>query len=493
MISDTAVLEPPDLRSGHGVGWWDLPGAAPLHATRRDPALYSEGAQVEVIARYLGTPFLPWQSYAARIIGERRANGEYEHQVVVISVPRQSGKTTLLRAVGVHRCLVCHRDVFYTAQTGKDARARWGDLVKALELSTLHTRTLVRRAAGTERVIFPGGSVFQTFAPNAESLHGYTPPVVMLDEAFAHDKRIGDLLMGAIGPSQMTILDKQILIVSTRGTAQSEFLNEWLTKAIDGTPRVAVLDWAATDGMDPFAAETIWASHPAVGFKIGGRVLTPQDILDEAGKNSRSEYERAYLNRSTLTSSTTIPAETWRALWAEAPRPDRRKIVLTYDLTADGKAGAIVATWRYRGKPHGKVVMSAAGSSWIAGAVVDLADRWGVAEVAAHDRPPVREVTDRVERAGVTVRKVPHGDWPEATQSMLTGIETSAVSHAGDSQLTTAFAGIAVRETGDGVVFSRRLSVGDSSSAFAFTVGRWVLDHPTAKGPTEVVVRGFGS
>lgn len=479
--------------TGHGVDWWDRPGAAPLAATRRNLRRFTEGPQVGVIARKLGTPLIPWQQYAADIIGERRPSGEYEHQVCVVSVPRQSGKTTLLRAIGAHRCLVNGRDVFYTAQTGKDARARWADLVLALETSPLKHRVTVRRAAGQERVIFPGGSSFRAFAPTPESLHGYTPPTVMLDEAFAHDARTGELLMGAIDPAQLTIVDKQLLIVSTMGTAESTFLADWIAKGLGGSPRVALCLWAATDGQDPFSRDTIRAIHPAVGFPINGKVIEPDDILAAAESNSRAEYERAYLNRATLLASVTISPELWRPLHRPGVKvPDTRDAVLSYAVAHNSSAACIVATWRIDGRPHHKVVVAAAGAAWLPAAVVDLVERGKWRAVAALDRAPTTQATDAIVRAGHEVTTVSGRDFVDATDAQLQRIKTGRMTHDGSAQLGNAFAGVALRETDDGVVFSQRLSVGDSSPAIAATVGAWVLDHAPKPKPRPIVVMRAG-
>lgn len=474
----------------HGVDWWDRPGAAPLFATRTNPARYSEGPQVSVIARELGTPFLPWQDYAADVIGERRPDGEYEYQVVVVSVPRQSGKTTLLRAVGTHRCLVNGRDVFYTAQTGKDARERWGDLVKALETSpALKRRVTVRRAAGQERVVFPGGPSFRAFAPTPESLHGYTPPTVMVDEAFAQTQRSGELLMGAIGPAQVTVVDKQILIVSTMGTAESAFLAEWVARGMAGEPRVALVLWAATDDQDPFTADTIRAIHPAVGFELNGKRMTADDILREAGNNTRAEYERAYLNRATLTSSHTVPAELWRPLArAQVDNPGTDVMVLSYAVSHNSASASIVASWRVDGKPHHKVVMQAPGASWLPGAVCELIERGSWRAVAALGKPPTRAATDAIKRAGHDVVELSPAEFADATDAMLTDIESQRMTHDGSAQLANAFAGVATKPSGDGGrVFSQALSVGDSSPAIAATVGGWVLAHPPRTAPRVIV------
>lgn len=470
-----------------------MQGAAPLAATRRSPGLPTEGGEIAAAAELVGTPLLPWQAYAADIIGERLPSGEYAHQVVVVSVPRQSGKTTLLRAVGIQRALLNRRSSFYTAQTGKDARARWEDLVEAVEDSPLKGLVKVRRSAGSERVDFPGGASFHAFAPTASALHGYTPGTVMLDEAFAHSEQTGKLLMGAIGPAQLTVTDRQLLIVSTAGTAESTWFHDLLDRATAGdTPRMAGLLWAATEEQDPFALETIRAIHPGVGFVLNGRTIQPEDILGAVEREGRSEYERAYLNRRTRTTAHTVPPETWRPLeLAVMPAaPDPRHVVLSYDLAAGGKAAAIVATWVHDGRPLSRVVMAAAGWEWVAPQVIDLARTMRPRAVVAHDADPVRSVTEAVERAGVTVTKIGPAAWTTASGEVLRLIRSGGLRHDGAKVLEHAWSGVGLRPSGDGVALSRRLSVGDSSPAFAQAAGVWGLDRTRARPKPSLYVPG---
>lgn len=435
-----------------------------------------------VVAQALGTPFLPWQQYTADVAGERLPNGEYAYQVVIVSVPRQSGKTTLLRAVGAHRCMVCGRDVFYTAQTGKDARERWLDLVTAVRGSEAFKRVVdVRLAAGSSRVIFPGGAAFRAFAPTAESLHGYTPPTVMLDEAFALSGPEGDLLMGAIGPAQMTVVDKQLWIVSTMGTAESEFLNAWLERAMAGAPRVAAFVWGAGPDVDftNLTEEDVAGYHPAVGFTINGKLLTAANILEaRATAGSPSEYERAYGNRLTTTASTLIPGEEWRRMAAAPPPPaSTRDLVLTYDVAHDGLGASIMATWEVDGVPHGQVVMAGAGYGWVAAAVQDLRASWRPKAVAADDGGHAREVTDELGLANVPVRVLTGREFSTACGRLLGRVKDDDLSHDGSEVLAKSVAGLVARPSSDGLVFSRRHSTGDTSAAIALTVGAYVLER----------------
>lgn len=455
--------------------------ARPLHATPRDPSRRSDGEQVGIVARTLGTPLIDWQQIVADVASERRPDASYEYQVVVVSVPRQCGKTTLLRAIGTHRALVTGRSVFYTAQTGKDARERWLDLVKILRVNpALADRVKIELRGGSEQAVFPNGAAFRVFAPTPESLHGYTPPTVMIDEAFSQSAMQGELLMGAIGPAQFTIVDRQLWIVSTAGTAESTFLHDWIDRGIEGTPRVATFLWGASDDQDPFDLDDIAAFHPGVGQVLNGKRLTAEDVLAEAERNTRAEYERAYANRRTLTVSHLIPAETWSALKVDelGPPGNTSELVLAFDVDNTRASSAILASWLENGTPMLKVVRAAPGMGWLARAVDELRRSWHPREVVALGTGPVLDVIQQVRTlAGETdaVRVLSERENAAACTALLARIEESAIGHDGDELLAKSIVGLVTRPAGgDGVVFSRRHSVGDSSPAIAGAAAAWV-------------------
>jgi hypothetical protein len=180
--------------------------ASPLFATARTPGRRSDGRAIGVLAASMGRPLAPWQQLVADVATERLDDGSWAYQVVVVTVPRQSGKTTLITPFASHRCLICPDALtWYTAQTRQDARDNFGEAVKLLKRSPLRPpRTKVRLSNGSEGVTYPGGATWRVFAPTPDALHGKANEQVTVDEAWAFDGVRGLALEQAILPTFTT-------------------------------------------------------------------------------------------------------------------------------------------------------------------------------------------------------------------------------------------------------------------------------------------------
>ena len=461
--------------------------AAPYFATPADPDRPSDGPLVATIAEALGTPLMPWQRQVADVAGERLEDGSYAYPIVVVSVPRQSGKTTLVRARAITRCLSRSRQgVFYTAQTGKDARERWRDLVKQLQASPIRSVATVRQGVGAERVMFPNGSEFRVFAPVPTALHGYTPQEVHLDEAWAHDQLRGEELMGAIVPAQITVRDRQLWIVSTAGTADSTFLRRWWDAGIEGAPGVACFIWAAPDGLDAYDPATWRLFHPALGYTI-----TEADLQAAATSHTRAEFERAYCNRWTRTSVAIIPADLWEALPALPARPDPSTLALAYDVAHDRSAATIVASWTdSAGRPAAMVVRHDVGADWLALEVPALVERWHPAVVGATDDGPARTATEAIRAAGVEVQTLTLAEYASACGEFLADVQARRLAHDHTETLAAACGDAVTRPMGDLWGWSRRNSKGPIAPLVAATAATWLARHLPEPGYRPFIVTG---
>lgn len=440
---------------------------------------------------------MAWQRLAADVALERNPDGSFAYRTVVISVPRQSGKTTLLRAIAVQQMLAhARRELYYTAQTGKDARARWQQLVERIETDrVLRAKFEIRKSAGDSAIRHRRlRSKFGPFAPTAESLHGYTPHTVMIDEAFSQSELEGQMLMGAIKPSQQTLRDPQLYLVSTKGTAASTWFHGWVDAAAKGEPGIALIDYGADDETDIYDPETWETFHPVAGEPLWP--LVRNAIADDAATMPRSEYERAYGNRPTLTAGHIIPPDLWRPLESDALVTAGDVTALSFEVSHDMTAATVLLSWvsksgKYDGKLEHRILRREAGTEWLADSVQELEAQLRPDVVCADDYAGNRATTAELERRGVTVETTNGSELGPAWSRWLTRIRTGRLGHDGTDEFWTAAGGIVTRLVGDSTAPSRRNSAGDISPAIAGMVAGYKLeDHRAPLGKPVIRLPG---
>src|SRR6266567_47693 len=207
-----------------------LPSCSPKWATRRRPERKSFGGELAAIASKLGQPFMPWQRDAAMVGCEiDRETGLPAYRKVLITVPRQQGKTTLYLSWQISRCLSPRwaqpqRSAF-TAQSGKDARDKWMDELFPLIRRSRALKPLVSRiyeGMGNEYIKFTNGSLIRLLSTSASSGHSKTLHQAVLDEIW-HDA--DSRREQGLRPAMITVPDAQLLVCSTAGTDTSLVLD----------------------------------------------------------------------------------------------------------------------------------------------------------------------------------------------------------------------------------------------------------------------------
>jgi phage terminase large subunit-like protein len=193
----------------------------------------SHTAALEATSRKLGITLLPWQRQVAQVALEH-AGGKLAYRDVVVSVPRQSGKTTLILVVVVHRMLASPRQrLVYGAQTRLAARGKlfdtWWPLLRACPLGELFTLT---KATGAEALRCRNGSILTLLSTEEAAGHGETLDLAVLDEAWALDASAEQ----GVRPAMVTRRNAQLWMLSTAGTDRSTF---WRGKVDAGRTQAA--------------------------------------------------------------------------------------------------------------------------------------------------------------------------------------------------------------------------------------------------------------
>jgi hypothetical protein len=181
----------------------------------------------------MGKPLMPWQQQVADVALEVDEKGRFAYQLVIVTVPRQSGKTTLFGAVMDHRALIVpNARVWYTQQSGKHA-VDWLINEHWPLLGPFVPKVHLRRAAGSEHVKWlPSGGLVRPFPPTPDGLHGKTSDLVVVDEPWALDLGRGQQLDQAIVPTQATTPNARVWRVIHRRDATST----WWLGSVEGGP-----------------------------------------------------------------------------------------------------------------------------------------------------------------------------------------------------------------------------------------------------------------
>jgi hypothetical protein len=225
-----------------------LKRASPRFSTPRDESFPTLGPQVGEVARRLGKPLMPWQQDAVDVAYEYDPeSGLFRYDEADITVPRQSGKTTITLAKKVHRLTALARlwgpqRSTYIAQTRLRARAKlerdFADVLRSSRSFREVPNVKARPQRGTEwrlslnngseHIQFGVGSYLQIDAPTRTAGHGDTLDDGTIDEAFAREDDAAEM---AMRPAMATRRNAQLWVISTAGDGRSFY---WWRKILAG-------------------------------------------------------------------------------------------------------------------------------------------------------------------------------------------------------------------------------------------------------------------
>jgi len=495
------------------------PGQPRFATSRRSNRRTYGGDMAEYARRVLGVDVMPWQAQVADAALEVRADGSYFYDTVVVTVPRQSGKTTMVQALAgwrAERSPGTH--IAYTAQSRKDAADRvfefgdslpvrestrtpdhlgpgglFGEFVGGPETNGGSMTVRVYRAAGSERVQWANGSRLSVVAPNAKGGHGGRYPLVILDESWTIEQHV----LQALTPSQATFKDRQLWVVSTAGTHDSLVLDmfrklgrEQLGQA---KANVAYFEWGidGTD-LDPFDESTWEATHPALGHTIDISA-----IRSAAQTLPPEEFIRAYTNKTVSSSVAVIATDWWEHTTDRNAMPavGDRTLTLAVDMSAGPESGAISAAFiRPDGTPHMTQVTYRAGSvtNELPGRLAELITLYKPAAIAIDAKGPAQSIVPEVERlaemTGTPLWKLNAREVGGACGIVYDRLRAGTLSHGHDEELNAAVAGARKATYGDLWYWARKRSINDVSPLVAATLALYVTLQLEKDPPPEIVI-----
>lgn len=458
----------------------------PRYATPRTESRKTLGTAAKRIANSLGLTMMPWQEQVIDTALEIE-NGQFVYKDVILTVPRQSGKSTLLLSLILSRALSQpNQRIVYTAQSRQDARKLWFETwIPQLESSPLRDLFKTRLANGDEALIFDNGSRQGLVASTAKAGHGQTLDLAIVDEAFSQaDARLEQSLKPAqITRNQPPHRGAQFWVVSTAGTlTSSPYLLDKVEKgreiAASGFNKsVCYFEWSAEDGLDPADEETWWSCMPALG-----RTASVEAVRADFMSMDLHEFERAYLNRwTTVKADPVIPIE----LWDAQKRQYSSKgipIALSVDVTPTRDAATIAAAGQIGDKIFVEIIKHQRGLSWVIPALKKLLQTHEVRWVVVDSAGPAGALLTGIEELYVEVKQTSTQELARACATLYDAVvDTQSVIHPGQIDVRNALDGAVRRDVGDGGwAWGRRNSGTDISALVAATLAHWqVKDQGT--------------
>jgi hypothetical protein len=417
----------------------------------------------------IGYELMDWQKMVLDIGLELLDDGSMAYREVIVTCPRQVGKTVLTLSWELHRCIMWGngpQNVAFTAQTGHDAREKLlQDQLPLLEAKDAPIREAIERihrASGSEGVSFSNGSRLFILNSGEDAGHGKVCSLAIIDEAFADfdDRREQSLL-----PAMITKRDAQIVVISTAGTERSAYLKRKIDLgracvANGENENVAYFEWSADPDADPADPETWKSCIPSYGITIDERSLRhSQKTMPPA------QFARAFLNLWSASDERVLPAALWNAANSPDVAPEGR-LALGLDVNPD-RTSASIAIADADGRVE--LVDQAPGVGWVVERVVELAKEWDV-DVSLDSYGPAGSLAAEIEDQGVKVTAYTTRQMTSACGKFYDAVADGKIKIRRHPALDLASAAARKRQIGDAWTWGRRDSAEDVSPLLAVTI-----------------------
>lgn len=441
----------------------------PRYATPRSDRP-NKAAEILAIMRALGTPAMPWQQRVIEVATEQ-IDGKPAYRTVVLGVPRQCGKSSLLLGVLVAAAATGRKRSVYTAQTGWDARRKlvedWAPMLEVSRLGSQIAR--VYRGAGSEAIVFSNGARLEVMANSLIAGHGRTiDGAAVIDEAFADSD---DRREQAMIPAMATKPSAQLWIVSTAGTEESVYFRRKVSlgrQALeDGmTQDIAYFDWSAQEDADIDDPATWWATIPALGHTISEEVVRQARLT-----MTENDFRRSWLNQWTKTDERVIPQTVLDACKTQIG-PDGA-LVFAADISLDRAVGSIVCA-----DEHGRIelIENRDGTTWMLDRLAQLVKLHG-GRVVLDGYGPAGLLADDLERLKIPVLKYTTRDLCYASNALYDSLMNQTIQIRPHTKVDESCAAARKKPVGSSWLWSRADPAADLTPLLAMTMAYHAAKH----------------
>lgn len=429
----------------------------------------------------LGWGFDGWQDDAGRLILAKRADGEYAADTIVISIPRQVGKTYLIACIIFALCLMIPGlKVIWTAQVKDTALETFDQFFTMAKRPSVKPHVLkTPQGKGDEAIIFKNGSTIEFGARDSGFGRGRTDvDVIVFDEG----QHLSNEALENMGAAQNVAKNPLCFVMGTppRPKDKGEFFTLLRQEALDGdSDGTLYIEMSADRGEDPMDRAQWRKANPSFPARTTERAMLR---LRKKLRNEDSWRREALgIWDEVSKHSPVVTSAVWETLIDVGPPDGVRPSALGVDMS-HGLAISVSGCWVETDSAHVEEVWSgtdvAAAVDWIA---VAAGRRM---EVVIDDVSPASQMIPALQARHVKVRRSTARDMAKGCLLFETRANARSLTHGDQKSLTDALMGARKRPISDagGWGWDRRDSTVTIHPVVAATLA---LLGATAKGATK--------
>lgn len=458
------------------------PGTAPATDSRRlsevarhviAPAgiVSTSWPKVRDTCHRLGWWFDGWQDGLGRLILSKRADGTYAADTIVLSIPRQVGKTYLIACIIFALCLINPGlKVIWTAHrksTSIETFRQFDGMAKRPKVAG-HIRQVIR-SRGSEAIIFSNGSMIEFGARESGFGRGRTDVDVLV---FDEGQILPESTLEDMGATQNVAKNPLTFVMGTppRPKDDGEFFTLLRQEAIDGeSDGTLYAEMSADRGCDPMDRAQWRKANASYPHRTSERAMLR---LRKKLKNDDSWNREALgIHDEIVKDRPAIDPDLWsKELPGDGPEDGARPLCLAVDSSHAGEL-SISASWRLGEVVHAEEVW--AGSSEVA-AVEWIVGRAGRRMPVLIDSiSPAAGLAPELKAQGVNVKLTTAADMVRACLLVVALAKARLLTHGDQEEsVNAALAGSKKRDVRDagGWAWDRRDETVNIAPLVAFTL-----------------------
>ncbi|GAA2394298.1 hypothetical protein GCM10009855_37140 [Gordonia cholesterolivorans] len=396
----------------------------------------------------LGWGFDRWQDDVGRLTLAKLANGEYASDTIVLSIPRQVGKTYLVACIIFALCLIHPKlTVIWTAHrktTAAETFRQFDGMAQKPKVAA-HVQQVLR-GKGDEKIVFNNGSRILFGARESGFGRGMTNVgILVLDEG----QILPESTLEDMGATQNVAVNPLTFVMGTppRPRDDGEFFSLLRQEAIDGeSDGTLYVEFSADRGCDPMDRDQWRKANPSFPRRTSERAL----LRLRKKLKSDDSWNREALGIWDEASQAIVSPRRWAELVDAGP--DQGVAPDSLGIAAHDGLFSVVACWADGDDRHVEEVFAHPRLDLVAEWVAGRASRRMTVFVSNYGA--AAPLVPMLQAKRLTVRPASTGDVGRGCELLVEGCEAKWLTHEDQPQLADSLAGARKKLGRDGAVWT---------------------------------------